>query len=71
LSRVSAADPVAAYRSGTLLIVGFFVAAAVVSAVLLTGRPVVASGPELAASAVLASGDGVTAGPIPAVAQDR
>jgi hypothetical protein len=52
LSRVSAADPVTAYRHGAVLIVGFFVAAGVVSAVLLTGRPVVASDPELAVAAV-------------------
>ena len=43
LSRVSAVDPVASYRHATVLIIGFFVAAGVVSAVLLTGRPVVAS----------------------------
>jgi hypothetical protein len=41
-----------AYRHGAVLIVGFFVAAGVVSAVLLTGRPVVASDPELAVAAV-------------------
>ncbi len=39
LSRVSRVDPVAAYRSGLVLIIAFFVAAAAVSAVLLTGRP--------------------------------
>jgi hypothetical protein len=53
-----------------VLIIGFFIAAAVVSAVLLTGRPVVASEPELGASAVLASADGVAGGPVPAAAQD-
>jgi hypothetical protein len=40
LSRVSAADPVAAYRNGIVLIIAFFVAAGAVSAVLLTARPV-------------------------------
>jgi EmrB/QacA subfamily drug resistance transporter len=40
LSRVSAADPVASYRNAIVLIVAFFVAAAAVSAVLLTARPV-------------------------------
>ena len=39
LSRVSHADPVAAYRNGIVLIIAFFVAAAAVAAVLLTGRP--------------------------------
>jgi hypothetical protein len=70
LSRVSPADPLVAYRHGVVLIIGFFIAAAVVSAVLLTGRPVVASEPELGASAVLASADGVAGGPVPAAAQD-
>jgi len=42
LSRVSQADPVAAYRTAIVLIIAFFVAAAAVSAVLLTRavRPV-------------------------------
>jgi EmrB/QacA subfamily drug resistance transporter len=40
LSRVSRADPVAAYRSGVVLIIAFFAAAGAVSAALLTGRPV-------------------------------
>ena len=71
LSRVSPTDPLVAYRHGVVLIIGFFIAAAVVSAVLLTGRPVVASDAELAASAVLASGDGVASGPVPAATQDR
>ncbi|MFZ0190836.1 MAG: hypothetical protein WAL72_28290, partial [Streptosporangiaceae bacterium] len=74
LSRVSPVDPLLAYRHAVVLIVGFFVAAAAVSAVLLTGRPVVASDPELAASAVPvpvpvpADGAG---GPVPAATQDR
>jgi hypothetical protein len=40
LSRVSRVDPVAAYRSGAVLIIAFFAAAGVVSAALLTARPV-------------------------------
>jgi hypothetical protein len=40
LSRVSLADPVAAYRQGLVLVIAFFAAAGVVSAVLLTGRPI-------------------------------
>ena len=52
LSRVSAADPLVAYRHGVLLIIGFFVAAAAVSGILLTGRPVVAPDPELAVAPV-------------------
>ena len=40
LSRVSRADPVAAYREGLVLIIGFFAAAGVVSAALLTARAV-------------------------------
>jgi hypothetical protein len=43
LSRVSGADPVAAYRHGAVLIIAFFAAAGAVSAVLLTGRPVPAA----------------------------
>jgi len=39
LSRVSQADPVTAYRNGLLLVIGFFAAAGVVSALLLAGRP--------------------------------
>jgi EmrB/QacA subfamily drug resistance transporter len=38
LSRVSAADPVAAYRNGLVLVIAFFAAAGVVSALLLGGR---------------------------------
>ena len=40
LSRVSRTDPVAAYRHGLVLVIAFFAAAGVVSAVLLTARPV-------------------------------
>ncbi len=40
LSRVSRVDPVAAYREGLVLVIAFFAAAGVVSAVLLTGKPV-------------------------------
>jgi EmrB/QacA subfamily drug resistance transporter len=40
LSRVSPADPVAAYRNGVIMIIAFFVAAGAVSAALLTSRPV-------------------------------
>ena len=43
LSRVSPADPVAAYRHGLVLVIAFFAAAGAVSAVLLTARPVPAS----------------------------
>ena len=39
LSRVSRADPVAAYRHGLVLVIAFFAAAGAVSAVLLTARP--------------------------------
>jgi len=42
LSRVSAADPVAAYRHGLVLVIAFFATAGAVSAVLLTVRPVTA-----------------------------
>jgi hypothetical protein len=38
LSRVSAADPVPAYRNGLVLVIAFFAAAGVVCAVLLGGR---------------------------------
>ena len=43
LSRVSPADPVAAYRHGLILVIAFFAAAGAVSAILLTARPVPAS----------------------------
>ena len=61
LSRVSRADPVAAYREGLVLIIGFFAAAGVVSAALLTARAVPAprgsAGPAgSAGSAASASG---------------
>jgi MFS family permease len=39
LAQVSQADPVPAYRNGLLLVIGFFAAAGVVSALLLTARP--------------------------------
>jgi hypothetical protein len=39
LSRVSAADPIPAYRNGLVLVIAFFAAAGVVSAVTLGGRP--------------------------------
>ena len=42
LSRVSRTNPVAAYRHGLILVIAFFAAAGVVSAVLLTARPVTA-----------------------------
>jgi len=45
LSRVSPADPVAAYRNGLVLVIGFFFAAGVVSAALLSARPVPSSEP--------------------------
>ena len=48
LSRVSAADPVAAYRHGLVLVIAFFAAAGVVSAALLTARP--AAAPRAAAA---------------------
>jgi hypothetical protein len=43
LARVSRTDPVAAYRHGLILVIAFFAAAGVVSAVLLTARPATAS----------------------------
>ena len=56
LSRVSRTDPVAAYREGLVLIIGFFAAAGVVSAALLTARAVPAGrGPAASASAASAS----------------
>jgi len=58
LSRVSHADPVAAYRSGLVLVITFFAAAAAVSAALLTGRPV----PAASADPVLAVQDGQRTG---------
>jgi len=51
LSRVSPADPVAAYRNGLVLVIGFFFAAGVVSAALLSARPVAAPGPATPAPA--------------------
>ena len=64
LSRVSPADPVAAFRNGLVLVIAFFAAAGFVSAALLTRptRPVPA--PDAAAP-----GSGVAAGtPVPAAA---
>jgi EmrB/QacA subfamily drug resistance transporter len=69
LSRLSAADPVAAYRNGVVLVIAFFAAAGAVSAVLLTARPVPASlsaqgrpGTELQAVPPKAGEDGSSAG---------
>ena len=62
LSRVSRTDPVAAYRSGVVLIIAFFAAAGAVSAALLTTRPVTAREPA-AASAVTVE--------VPATIQER
>jgi hypothetical protein len=42
LAKVSPADPLAAFRGGLVLVIAFFAAAGVVSAVLLTARPGVA-----------------------------
>jgi len=42
LLHATPADPLAAYRHGIVLITAFFAAAGVVSAMLLTGRPVLA-----------------------------
>jgi hypothetical protein len=39
LAHVSPADPVAAYRNGLILVIGFFAAAGAASAALLTARP--------------------------------
>ena len=58
LSRVSPADPVAAYRHGLVLVIAFFAAAGAVSAVLLTARPVAAGSSTTARQA--------TAGPVTA-----
>ena len=44
LSHVSRTDPVAAYRNGLVLIIAFFAAAGVTSAVLLTRRPAATAG---------------------------
>ncbi len=65
LSRVSRADPVAAYRTGLVLVIAFFAAAGAVCAALLTrtARPAPAQGPAAAAPA-----DGAAGVPVPAVA---
>jgi EmrB/QacA subfamily drug resistance transporter len=39
LAQVATADPIGTYRHGLILIIGFFAGAAVVAAILLTGRP--------------------------------
>ena len=66
LSRVSRTDPVAAYRSGVVLIIAFFAAAGAVSAALLTtrARPVTVREPAAA------SADAAVV-PAPAVTQER
>ena len=53
LSRVSRVDPVAAYQHGLVLVIAFFAAAGVVSAVLLTARP---SGTAVPSGASVPSG---------------
>jgi EmrB/QacA subfamily drug resistance transporter len=62
LSRVSATDPVAAYRNGLVMVIVFFAAAGAVSAALLTARPVPAQGPA-------APADGAAVVPVPAPAR--
>ena len=66
MSRVSAVDPVAAYRNGLVLVIAFFVAAGAVSAAFLTARPVAVPepGPGPAAPADAAAGV-----PVPVVAR--
>jgi EmrB/QacA subfamily drug resistance transporter len=66
LSRVSPADPVAAYRNGVVLVIAFFAAAGAVSAALLvrTARPVPAQVAAAPASADIAAGV-----PVPAAAR--
>jgi EmrB/QacA subfamily drug resistance transporter len=68
LSRVSQVDPVAAYRSGIVLLIAFFAAAGTVSAALLTARPGPAGGPAASAST---SADGSAGVPVPATARTR
>jgi hypothetical protein len=50
LARVSPADPLPAFRGGLVLVIAFFAAAGVVSAVLLTRRPAAAPAPAPAAA---------------------
>jgi EmrB/QacA subfamily drug resistance transporter len=64
LSRISPTDPIAAYRNGLVMVILFFAAAGVVSAALLTARPVPAQGPA-------APADGAAAVPEPAVARTQ
>ena len=66
LSRVSRVDPVAAYRNALVLIIAFFAAAGVVSAALLTARPVPAQ-----VLAVPAGGAADAPVPAPARTQGR
>ncbi len=65
LSKVSHADPVAAYRHGLVLVIAFFAAAGVISAAVLTRRPVPAAAPDAVPGSGAVSGDAV---PAPAVA---
>ncbi len=62
LSRVSAADPVATYRNGLVLVIAFFAAAGVVSALLLGGRAGGAPSGRSAEGAGAAAGGAVAAG---------
>ena len=50
LIHVAPADPLIAYRHGLVLVIAFFAAAGLVSAVLLTGRPVLAPAHPTAAA---------------------
>ena len=67
LSRVSPADPVTAYRHGLILVIAFFAAAGVVSAVLLAARPVPAG--LVTAGPVTARGPAAPVGPQEALPQ--
>jgi EmrB/QacA subfamily drug resistance transporter len=62
LSRVSRVDPVAAYRGGLVLVIAFFAAAGVVSAVLLGGRPGSAPADVASAGRGADDADGAVAG---------
>jgi EmrB/QacA subfamily drug resistance transporter len=73
LSRVSHTDPLAAYRNGLVMIIVFFAAAGAVSAALLTGRPVPATGRavrprEMPATAAVPAGAAV---PVPVSDPDQ
>ena len=69
LSRVSRADPIAAYRNALIMVIAFFAAAGAVSAALLTARAAAAPEPSAPSAPTSAAADGAAGAPVPVTVQ--